>query len=148
VLERLPDAPWIHFAGHGVYRADAPQWSGLQLADGWLPAEELSRLRFAADRVVLAACQSGRALVQPGEEWFGLARTLLPGGVRAVVAAQWDVEDEAARRFMSGLYDRLREGQSGPLALSATQSAEARNGGHPLDWAGYVCLAGPEVLRD
>jgi CHAT domain-containing protein len=148
VLERLPAAPWIHFAGHGVYRADAPQWSGLQLADGWLPAEELSRLRFAADRVVLAACQSGRALVSPGEEWFGLARTLLLGGVRAVVAAQWDVEDETALRIMSGLYERLGEGRSAAAALSATQFAAARDGGHPLDWAGYVCLAGPEVLGD
>jgi len=148
VMERMPAAPWIHFAGHGVYRADAPQWSGLQLADGWLPAESLARVRLAADRVVLAACQSGRALVQPGEEWFGLARTLLLGGVRAVIAAQWDVEDEAARRFMGGLYDRLQAGDQPARALSATQASAAAEGVHPLDWAGYVCLSGPEVLHE
>ncbi|HTO92200.1 MAG TPA: CHAT domain-containing protein [Candidatus Sulfotelmatobacter sp.] len=148
VLERMPSAPWIHFAGHGVYRADAPHWSGIQLADGWLPAESLAHVRLAAHRVVLAACQTGRALVQPGEEWFGLARTLLLGGVRAVVAAQWDVGDQASLRLMSGLYSRLAENLPPARALAAIQAEAGREGLHPLDWAGYVCLGGPEVLGD
>ena len=147
-LARAPLAPWIHFAGHGVYRAESPYGSGLQLADGWLSAEILVEERFVAERVVLAACQSARALVQPGEEWFGLARTLLRGGVTQVIAAQWDVEDESARRFMAGFYTRLAGGETAPAALSGTQADQARLGVHPLDWGGFVALGGPETLGD
>jgi hypothetical protein len=144
-LERAPRASWVHFAGHGVYRAESPHGSGLQLADGWLSAEALAGMRFSADRVVLAACQSARALVQPGEEWFGIARTLLLGGVRSVVAAQWDVEDAATRAFMGPFYARLAAGSSPAAALAEVQSMAHREGAHPLDWAGFLCLGGLDV---
>src|SRR5439155_17213295 len=76
-------APWIHFAGHGLYRAQAPHESGLRLADRWLLAGEVSDLTLRSRWVTLSACQSARALVRPGEEWFGLARSFLIAGARA-----------------------------------------------------------------
>ena len=145
-LERAPHAAWIHFAGHGLYRPESPHGSGLQLADGWLAAASLSETRFAAERVVLSACQSARALVQPGEEWFGLARTLLLGGVRRVIAAQWDIDDRAARRFMADWYAQVAGGASAAAALASVQADQARAGVHPIDWAGFVGLGGPEAL--
>jgi len=145
-LERAPQAPWIHFAGHGLYRPESPNGSGLQLADGWLAASELSTTRFTADRVVLSACQSARALVQPGEEWFGLARTLLLGGARRVVAAQWDIDDDAARSFMAAWYARLAAGEPAAPALARVQAERAGAGAHAIDWAGFVTLGGPEAL--
>src|SRR5207245_10921531 len=66
-------APWIHFAGHGLYRAQAPHESGLRLADRWLLAGEVSDLTLRSRWVTLSACQSARALVRPGEDGFGLA---------------------------------------------------------------------------
>lgn len=145
-LERAPKAAWIHFAGHGLYRPESPHGSGLQLADGWLAASALAGTRFAAERVVLSACQSARALVQPGEEWFGLARTLLLGGVRRVIAAQWDIDDGAARRFMAAWYARVAGGASPAAALATVQAELAREGVHAIDWAGFVGLGGPEAL--
>jgi len=147
-LKHAPRAPWIHFAGHGIYRPEAPYRSGLQLADGWLSAEALIETRFAAERVVLAACQSARALIQPGEEWFGLARSLLRGGVGQVIATQWDVDDAAARRFMAAFYAGLASGASPVLALAEAQARAAGAGEHPLDWAGFVGLAGPDALAE
>ena len=55
-------------------------------------ADELESLRLRARWVSLSACQSARALVSPGEEWFGLSRSLLLAGTGAVLAAQWDVD--------------------------------------------------------
>ncbi|MBI5709814.1 MAG: CHAT domain-containing protein [Candidatus Eisenbacteria bacterium] len=142
-LELAPGAPWIHFAGHGVHRPDAPQESGLRFADRWLLAGELADLRLNARWVTLSACQTARALVHPGEEWFGLARSLLLAGARAVVAPQWDLEDAAAAVLMADLYRRLAAGESLGASLAGAQSARRRAGVHPLEWAGFVALTGP-----
>ena len=148
VLELAPGADWIHFAGHGGWRADAPEASGLRLHDRWLLAGELADLSLSARWVTLSACHTARALVRPGEEWFGLARAFLLAGAGAVVAAQWDVEDEATARLMSDLYSRLASGTPLARALAEAQACRARAGEHVIDWAGFAVLGGPRILAD
>jgi hypothetical protein len=141
-----PDAPWIHFAGHGGWRADAPHESGLRLHDRWLLAGELAALTLSAEWVTLSACHTARALVHPGEEWFGLARSFLLAGAGAVVAAQWDVEDGPTAELMAGMYARLAAGEPLARALAGAQAERRAAGAHPLDWAGFVALGGPALL--
>jgi CHAT domain-containing protein len=147
-LELAPGAEWIHFAGHGGWRADAPEASGLRMHDRWLLAGELADLSLRARWVTLSACHSARALVRPGEEWFGLARAFLLAGATAVVAAQWDVDDEATARLMTDLYARLASGTPLARSLAEAQTARAGAGEHPIDWAGFAVLGGPRVLVD
>jgi CHAT domain-containing protein len=146
VLELAPDAPWIHFAGHGGWRADAPHESGLRLHDRWLLAGEIASLSLAAGWVTLSACHTARALVHPGEEWFGLARSFLLAGAGAVVAAQWDVEDAPTAELMADVYARLAAGTPLARALAQAQAARKQAGAHPLDWAGFVAMGGPSLL--
>jgi CHAT domain-containing protein len=146
VLSLAPNAEWIHFAGHGLYSADSPFASGLRLADRWIVADELSALRLRARWITLSACQTARALVRPGEEWFGLARSLLGAGVPLVVASQWDIEDAAASALMRDVYTRLAEGERLPAALARAQAVREREGVHPLEWAGFVVLGGPAAV--
>ncbi len=136
-------AAWIHFAGHGQYEARAPHRSGLRMADRWLRAEEIEQLELSAKWITLSACQTARALVRPGEEWFGLARTLLLAGARVVVAAQWDVEDTAAARLMTRLYGHIATGLTLGSALARAQADDADGGVNSLDWAAFVALGGP-----
>ena len=143
-LRRAPGAAWIHFAGHGFFRDGS---SGLKLNDRWVLADELESLRLAARWVSLSACQSARALVSPGEEWFGLSRSLLLAGAGAVLAAQWDVEDAAAARFMTGVYRCLASGCTLGDAVSSAQQSAIRTGAHPLDWASFVLLGGPAAAE-
>src|SRR5262249_30396447 len=117
--EMAPSASWLHLAGHGIYQAGR---SGLRLHDRWLLAEELDELRLGARGVALSACQTARALVRPGEEWFGFTRSLLLSGVGAVLAAQWDVQDEAAARFMGETYRSLAAGKPLGAAVASTQA--------------------------
>jgi CHAT domain-containing protein len=147
-LALAPTADWIHFAGHGGWRADAPEASGLRLADRWLLAGELADITLSARWVTLSACHTARALVRPGEEWFGLARAFLLAGASAVVAAQWDVDDEATARLMSDLYARLSNGAPLARALASAQAERAEAGEHPIDWAGFAVLGGPRLLSD
>ncbi len=142
-LELAPGAAWIHFAGHGLYRAEAPHESALRFADRWLPAAELAQLRLRARWVALSACQTARALVRPGDEWFGLSRELLLGGAGAVLAAQWDVEDVPTAHLMADVYREVAGGSSLSRALAAAQSTRSRAGVHPFNWAGFVVLGLP-----
>jgi len=141
-----PHAEWIHFAGHGAFRAEAPQAAGLQFADRWLLAGELAGLGLAARWVTLSACHTARALVQPGEEWFGLGRTLLLAGAETVVAAQWDVEDAPTAALMAESYAGLAAGQPVAAALAAAQAMRAAAREHPVEWAGFVVMGGPRAL--
>jgi tetratricopeptide (TPR) repeat protein len=147
-LALAPGAEWIHFAGHGGWRADAPEASGLRMHDRWLLAGELADLSLSSRWITLSACHTARALVRPGEEWFGLARAFLLAGASAVVAAQWDVDDDATSRLMADLYMRLASGSPLPRALADAQAARAAAGEHPIDWAGFAVLGGPRVLAD
>ena len=94
------------------------------------------------------AYSTARALLRPGEEWFGLARAFMLAGAAAVVAAQWDVEDRATARLMSELYSRLARGTALARALAQALAARAHGGEHPIDWAGFAVLGGPGVLAD
>ncbi len=144
-LSLAPGAAWIHFAGHGLFRADRPHESALRFSDRWLSASELAGLELAASWVTLSACQTARSLLQPGEEWFGLARTFLLGGADRVLASQWDVEDQSTAMLMSDVYRHLATGSALPLALSQVQASRQRAGEHPVDWAGFVVLGGPRA---
>jgi tetratricopeptide (TPR) repeat protein len=139
-LELAPQASWVHFAGHGVFQAGR---SGLRLHDRWLLAEELDELQVSAAGVTLSACQTARALVRPGDEWFGLPRALLLAGAGAILASQWDVDDAATARFMADAYGDLARGGSLGEAVASAQSARAAEGAHPIDWAGFTVLGGP-----
>lgn len=141
-LQLAPTAPWIHFAGHGRYQADEPFHSGLRLHDRWIVAEELATTRLSAKWISLSACQTARALIRPGEEWFGLPRTLLQAGAGAVIAPQWDIEDASAARLMRLFYDRLRSGATIARSLASAQAERCKAGDHAIDWAGFVMLSG------
>ncbi len=143
VREAGRHAAWIHIAGHGAYSAADPGASGLRLADGWLTLDDLARYRTRARWVALSACQSARALVRPGEEWFGLSRGFLAAGAGQVLAAQWDVEGWAAASLMRTVYGGVAGGQSLRHALAAAQAAAAQAGAHPVDWAGFCALGAP-----
>src|SRR5262249_24369600 len=105
-------------------------------------------LSLSARWITLSACHTARALVRPGEEWFGLARAFLLAGAAAVVAAQWDVDDDATSRLMADLYSRLAGGTPLTRALAGAQAARAAAGEHPIDWAGFAVLGGPRLLTD
>jgi len=143
-IQLAPRASWVHFAGHGVFQAGR---SGLRLHDRWVLAEELDGLGIAARAVTLSACQTARALVRPGDEWFGLPRALLVAGAGAVLAAQWDVDDAATARFMAGAYGALARSIPLGAAIASTQAELARAGVHPIDWAGFTVLGGPRASR-
>jgi hypothetical protein len=74
----------------------------------------------------------------------GIAVQLIKMGVRAVVAAGWEVNDEAAARFAESFYGGLLNG--GTLGEVARTARAEVYGSYPSDssWGAYQCYGQPD----
>ena len=130
----------IHFACHGIFRTDNPNFSALKLHDGWLTADEVARLDIEGALVVLSACESGRSGVLAGDETIGLTRAFLGAGAATVVVSHWLVQDDTGAMLMAEWYARLGRGQDAATALRAAQLAVKSSHPHPYHWAPFALI--------
>lgn len=119
----LPAADLAHLACHGQFRDDNPLFSALELTGGRLSVFELEHLPAVPRRLVLSACDSGRAALRPGDELIGLTAVLLRLGTQSLVASVAPVPDDATRRLMVAFHTRLAAGATPPAALAAARRA-------------------------
>jgi CHAT domain-containing protein len=139
--EQARHADIIHIATHGVSRPDAPLFSYVRLADGHLNALDCFELELDCALVTLSACESGRGLVDAGDEQIGLPRAFLYAGARAVLFSLWRIDDRATHELMQSFYAELRSGTARGAALRAAQLAMLRGSdAHPWLWAALVLV--------
>jgi hypothetical protein len=135
----------VHVACHGFFGVDGPWQSGLRLGDAWFSLGDVYALRGTGNLVVLSGCETGRGIVYSGDEWVGLVRGFLQAGARAVVAATWEVHDQAAvacmREFYRGLGNRLGVAE----ALARAQRIVRRADPLPLRWAPFQVFGDPHL---
>lgn len=117
VLRALDGADLVHLAAHGVFRADSPLFSALELADGPLTVHDLERVRRAPYRVVLSACESGVLAPVGAEELLGLAAALFSLGTAGLVSSVAEVNDAATADLMADLHAALAGGADPATAL-------------------------------
>lgn len=149
----------IHFAGHGIYKPDAPAQSGMVLGGNlFLTAAEIAQLRVVPEMVFFNCCYLGQInpeitkQANPDQQtpraWRQLAasvaQALIKSGVSAVVAAGWPVDDKAGRTFADEFYRRLLAGETlGDAGQSARQRTfETYPNTNP--WGAYQCYAEPD----
>lgn len=127
----------LHLATHGVFRFDAPLFSSVSLADGWLTAGDLEEWRMPkAELVTLSACETGMSQSW-GSDLLGLARGFFRAGTRRLVASQWAVDDVSTAALMTHFYKALREGKTVAAAMQKAQVAAMTTFPHPFYWAGF-----------
>jgi beta-lactamase superfamily II metal-dependent hydrolase len=113
----------VHIAGHGMYDPDDPTRTGVVIgSDEYLTAQVFRQLNVLPDVVFLNCCHLGgvaNGLEGDPTEFTrqhlnrlgaSLARQLIDSGVRAVVAAGWAVDDDAAIAFAHELYRAMLGG--------------------------------------
>lgn len=122
VKASLNGAGLAHLAAHGVFRADNPLFSSIELADGRLAVYDLEALERTPRTMVLSACDSGLSSVHPGDEIMGLAATLFRLGTCSLIASVMPVPDDATRALMLALHDGLRRGRRPADALARAQA--------------------------
>lgn len=133
----------LHLATHGFFRADAPLFSGLHLADGWLTAGDLEEWSLPrVGLVTLSACETG-VILSRGSDLLGLVRGFFRAGARQLVVSQWTVDDASTAELMVAFYRELAAGQTKVAALRKAQKEVRERYLHPFYWAGFV-LVGEE----
>ena len=131
VLTALDDAWLAHVVAHGTFRADNPLFSSLQLDDGPLTVYDIEGMNRAPHRLVLSACDAGRAAPAGADELLGLASSLLPRGTVGIVAAVVPVSDQVTPSVMESLHRLVARGAGFPEALQRAR-ADAAGTGDPV----------------
>ena len=112
VLSTLDGAWLAHIAAHGIFRADSPLFSSLQMHDGPLTVYDFERLNRAPYRLVLASCEGAVLAPAGANELLGLASSLLPLGTAGIIAGLVPLNDQALVPLMVDLHGHLRAGQT------------------------------------
>jgi tetratricopeptide (TPR) repeat protein len=112
VLAALDGAWLAHIAAHGIFRADSPLFSSLQMHDGPLTVYDFERLQRAPYRLVLSSCDSALLAPAGADELLGLVSSLLPLGTAGIIAAIVPLNDHAVVPLMVDLHQSLRAGRS------------------------------------
>ena len=128
VLAALDDAWLAHVVAHGTFRADNPLFSSLQLDDGPLTVYDIEGINRAPHRLVLSACEVGRAAPAGADELLGLAASLMPMGTVGIVAAIVAVNDQATPSVMESLHGCVADGADFPAALRVARADAAQTG--------------------
>ncbi len=139
VLERLPGACALHFAGHCTKTGDGLSWP---LATGDLAPRDVARADGSRLRFVFAnACAPLGAGAGSPEERLGLGRAFLLAGAETFVGALWEVQDRPARAFALEAWRELLKGATTGEALHRARAAGRALG--TVDWAAYVHFGDP-----
>ena len=151
IKQRLPNAPLIHLATHGLLDYGAPQSSGvldvpgaLAVApgngeDGLLTAAEIFEMDLQAELAVLSACDTGRGRIT-GDGVVGLSRALITAGVPDVMVSLWAVPDMPTAALMTEFYRQLQQGQSKAQALRQAMLITRQATPDPLNWAAFTLI--------
>lgn len=130
----------LHLVVHGAFRADAPLFSTLYLADAPLTVHEVYGLDLSQTAlVVLSGCQTGLAEGRGGE-WLGLAHACHFAGAPTLVVSRWRVDDAATAELMRKFYAALARGLPVAESLRAAQLAVLSRRPHAYYWAGFAVL--------
>jgi tetratricopeptide (TPR) repeat protein len=153
VAKALEGSRLAHVAAHGTFRADNPQFSSLELADGPLTVYDLEHIARPPRWIILSACEAGRSSVHPGDELMGTSAALLSLGTRAIVSSAASVPDDGVTRVMLSLHEELARGHGLARALAGAQARalpstlefrDLASGEQPareaLAAGGFVCL--------
>jgi hypothetical protein len=154
----------LHLCGHGVVDqwirqggdARALRKSGMVLSDQeLLGAVDVQQMSTTPEFVFINCCYSGRegtavtggpaaTMRQRAALASSLALKFIDMGARAVIAAGWQVDDDAALLFAQCFYERLLGGLAfGDAALAARVEVHARHGHRTNTWGAYQCYGDP-----
>lgn len=130
-----------HVAAHGTARSDNPLFSSLLLADGPFTVYDFERLARTPHQVVLAACDTARSQVLPGDEILGLAAALLTQQTATLIAPVVAIPDLETGALMVAYHRLLRSGHSPASALACAQKQRREDGvAAYAAAASFICL--------
>ena len=148
----LSDYKIVAFATHGLIPGDFPKLNQPALAlsvnnenvaNPLLTMDDIMKLKLNADLVVLSACNTASADGKADEAFSGLARGFFYAGTRAILATEWPVETNSAKKLMETLFGNHAQDPKRSIAESlqkAQLSFLNTEYAHPFYWAPYILI--------
>ena len=139
----------LHLAGHGVHRYQtydmpAPVNGMIIGDDDFLTPAEIGQLRPVPELVFLNCCHLGRTDIgRTDVVAANLAVEFIKIGVRAVIAAGWTVDDQAASTFATQFYQQFLDGVAFGEAVRVAREVTFQNHEHVNTWGAYQCYGDP-----
>lgn len=140
----------VHLAGHGIYDPDRPKETGLIVGGQpggrlvLLSPAEIRQMRLVPELVFINSCHLGRIeTTRPHLLAANLAIQFIANGVKAVVAAGWSVNDDAALVFADVFYEQMFQGATFGAAVAEARRATYRGFPSSMTWAAYQCYGDP-----
>lgn len=140
----------LHFAAHGVSKDPGTGETGVVIGpDMILTPSIFKQIRPAPELVFVNCCSLGeidKKLEEHLQAKFEVAASigcqLIEMGVKAVILAGWEVEDQAAKRFSEVVYGSLLAGEAfGDAVLKARNVAYEYKDSNT--WGAYQCYGDP-----
>jgi CHAT domain-containing protein len=106
-----------------------------------LYARDIIKQKLQARLVTISSCHGAGTRAYTGEGLVGLAWAFLHAGAHQVIAALWEVNDNATPQLMDDLYAGIRAGQDPATALRNAKLKLIRGGSafrQPRYWAPFV----------
>ncbi|MGI2901963.1 CHAT domain-containing tetratricopeptide repeat protein [Tolypothrix sp. VBCCA 56010] len=150
--KQLSQYRFLHFATHGFADPNNPELSGIVLSQfldkqakpadrGYLRLGDIFNLDFAADLVVLSACDTGLGKNVNGEGLVGLTRGLMYAGAERVAVSLWQVNDDGTIPLMQEFYTQMLSQRKPPtVALRAAQMKlwQDQKWQNPYYWSAFT----------
>jgi CHAT domain/Lecithin:cholesterol acyltransferase len=142
----------IHLAGHGVFNPGLPKKSGMVIGNEiFLTTFDIEQMSAVPELVFVNCCHLGKT--SAADEKFYQSRyklaanigiQLIEIGVKAVIAAGWAVNDDAAKDFASIFYNKMFAGYSfGDAVKEARANVYEKYGFANNTWGAYQCYGDP-----
>lgn len=142
----------IHLAGHGVFNEDDPKSSGMLIGkNNFLSPFHIYQMSTVPELVFVNCCFLGK-MDGAAEELYSnryklaanIGTQLIENGVKAVVVAGWEVDDEAALAFTETFYQKMFEGYNlGSAVQDARKWIYERYGTNNNTWGAYQAYGDP-----
>ncbi|MCB1787258.1 MAG: CHAT domain-containing protein [Gammaproteobacteria bacterium] len=141
----------MHLAGHGVVREGENGLTGMVLGPHtYLTPAQVSKLRHVPEFVFINCCYLGSTKDDAQPRWGRLAANLatqfIEMGCKAVIAAGWAVDDNAANLFAEVFYEAMLDGQRFGEAVRRARDATFRRYRQSNTWGAYQAY-GDELYR-
>jgi CHAT domain-containing protein len=148
----LSDYKIVAFATHGLVPGDFPNLNqpalalsvnNENIANPLLTMDDIMKLKLNADLVVLSACNTASDDGKADEAFSGLARGFFYAGTRSILATEWPVETNSAKKLMETLFGNHAQDPKRSIAESlqkAQLSFLNTEYAHPFYWAPYILI--------
>lgn len=141
----------LHLAGHGVVNANSPKKSGMAIGkDIFLTVFDIEQMTAVPELVFVNCCHLGKADARNEafyRERYKLAANigteLIRIGAKAVIAAGWAVNDDAANDFARQFYGFMFAGDNFGDAIKKARKYVYEHHRQNNTWGAYQCYGDP-----